>query len=175
MTLPNGPTEVLPCHTKGNRLSIHSNFWTQQCTWHCHSLFEAHLAGLQKLHNQLQRGAQSKRIGGLGLGSQSGLQNKNVRGIANQNHGGKHMKAVLPETPWVHPDAEDAFTLFLQCSRVKWITMMRRAAWRRMKPPTFFFAMNAIFFSDVYWFLGSMWVSLIECLHHSKLTCHPFL
>ena len=56
------------------------------------------------------------------LGSQSGHIKENVRGIAKQNHGGKHTKKEaigLPNTLWVHPDAKDAFTLFLQHSQDK--------------------------------------------------------
>ena len=51
----------------------------------------------------------------LGLRSQSGHWKENVRGIANENHGGKHTKTLLPEMPWVH----SAFVLFLQFSRDK--------------------------------------------------------
>ena len=44
---------------------------------------------------------------------------RKVRGIANENHGGTHTKTLLPEMPWVHSDAQDAFALFLQFSRDK--------------------------------------------------------
>ena len=54
-----------------------------------------------------------------GLGSQSGHIKENVRGLANENHGGKHTKTLLPEMPWVHSDAQDAFALLLQFSRYK--------------------------------------------------------
>ena len=34
-----------------------------------------------------------------GLGSRSGHQKENVRGVANENQGGKHTKTLLPEMP----------------------------------------------------------------------------
>ena len=54
-----------------------------------------------------------------GLGTRSGHRKENVRGVANENHGGKRTKTLLPEMPWVHSDAQDAFALFLQFSRDK--------------------------------------------------------
>ena len=42
-----------------------------------------------------------------------------MRGIANENHGGKCTKTLLPEVLWVHSDAQDTFALFLQFSRDK--------------------------------------------------------
>ena len=42
-----------------------------------------------------------------------------MRGIANENHGGTHRQTLLPEMPWVHSYAQDAFALFLQFSRDK--------------------------------------------------------
>jgi len=42
-----------------------------------------------------------------------------VRGVANENHRGMCTKTLLPETPWVHSDAQDAFALFLQFNRDK--------------------------------------------------------
>ena len=57
-----------------------------------------------------------------GLGSWSRHRKENVRGIAKQNHGGQHTKKEaisLPNMLWVHPDAKDAFALFLQHSQGK--------------------------------------------------------
>ena len=48
-----------------------------------------------------------------------GHRKENVRGIANENHGGTCTKTLLSEMLWVHSDAQDAFALFLQFRRDK--------------------------------------------------------
>jgi hypothetical protein len=54
-----------------------------------------------------------------GLGNRIGHRRENAVGISKSNHGGERKKQISPEIPWVHPDAIEAFSLFIDASKKK--------------------------------------------------------
>ena len=116
--------------------------------------------------------------------SQCGHQKENVRGVANENHGGtctKHSYLRCRGCIQMHK-----MLLFYSCNSagIKWMTTLRKAAWRRrMKGATQVFLWGvAIFYELCGWFL--LWLSssacielvtgMIQCACQSELTHHPF-
>ena len=84
-------------------------------------------------------------------------------------------KTLLPEMPWVHSDAQDAFALFLQFSRDKMNDHVEEGSVEEEDEGS-----DSIFFERLLLGLrGSACIGLvtdmIQCACQSELIHHPFL